>query len=114
MLRQNLFRVLIVFSVIVIPYLYFAHTTYAGDNGGSLLDFDGVNDYINVPDSNSLDLGNGDMTVEAWVRTTQTSHSRIFTKGGGGCPCDPVYQISLRPNGSIVKKDGKEWKSLQL
>jgi glucose/arabinose dehydrogenase len=36
---------------------------------GSALTFDGVNDIVNVPDANSLDLTTG-MTLEAWVRPT--------------------------------------------
>ena len=36
---------------------------------GSALTFDGVNDIVNVADSNSLDLTTG-MTVEAWLRPT--------------------------------------------
>ena len=34
---------------------------------GSALSFDGVNDWVTVPDANSLDLSTG-MTLEAWVR----------------------------------------------
>jgi glucose/arabinose dehydrogenase/PKD repeat protein len=36
---------------------------------GSALTFDGVNDWVTVPDSASLDLTNG-VTMEAWVRPT--------------------------------------------
>jgi hypothetical protein len=36
---------------------------------GRGLTFDGVNDYVNVPDANSLDLTTG-MTLEAWVNPT--------------------------------------------
>ena len=37
---------------------------------GSALSFDGVNDWVTVPDSASLDLSSG-MTVEAWVRPSR-------------------------------------------
>lgn len=36
---------------------------------GSALSFDGVNDWVTVPDSNALDVTTG-MTIEAWVRPT--------------------------------------------
>jgi concanavalin A-like lectin/glucanase superfamily protein/Big-like domain-containing protein len=39
---------------------------------GSALSFDGVNDQVNVPDANSLDLSNA-MTLEAWVRPSVLS-----------------------------------------
>ena len=40
----------------------------AGRFGGAL-SFDGVNDWVTVPDANALDLTTG-MTLEAWVRPT--------------------------------------------
>jgi hypothetical protein len=42
---------------------------------GSAASFDGSNDRIDVPDSNSLDLTSG-MTLEAWVRPTANSSYR--------------------------------------
>lgn len=42
--------------------------TTAGRYGGALT-FDGTNDYVTVPDANSLDLTTG-MTMTAWVRPT--------------------------------------------
>jgi hypothetical protein len=45
-----------------------ATRTTAGRFGGAL-SFDGVNDYVSVPDSASLDLAKG-MTIEAWVYPT--------------------------------------------
>ena len=36
---------------------------------GAALSFDGVNDFVNIPDANTLDLTTG-MTLEAWVHPT--------------------------------------------
>lgn len=48
-----------------------ATRTAAGRYGGAL-SFDGVNDWVTVPDVNSLHLTTG-MTLEAWVRPTAAS-----------------------------------------
>ena len=36
------------------------------------LSFDGIDDFVDVPDSDELDFGTGDFTIDAWVRTTAT------------------------------------------
>src|SRR5262245_18061583 len=52
---------------------------------GQALSFDGINDWITVNDSNSLDLTTG-MTLEAWVRPTSVANWRtvIIKELGGG------------------------------
>lgn len=40
---------------------------------GSGLFFDGTDDYVGVPDNQELDLGAGDLTLAAWVRTTDAT-----------------------------------------
>jgi glucose/arabinose dehydrogenase/PKD repeat protein len=64
-----------------------ATPTVAGRFGGAL-SFDGVDDRVTVPDSDSLDLTTG-MTLEAWVRPAalgsvwRTTHFKVRTGGGG-------------------------------
>ena len=52
---------------------------------GSALSFDGVNDWVTVADSASLDLSSG-MTVEAWVRPSKLGGWRtvVFKERSGG------------------------------
>jgi len=38
-----------------------------GRLGAGALSLDGVDDYVNVPDAASLELGGGDFTLEAWI-----------------------------------------------
>jgi len=45
----------------------------AGKFGGAAL-FDGINDYVNVPDSNSLDLSNR-FSISLWFRPSQLLHA---------------------------------------
>ena len=47
-------------------------TGTASGKFGRALSFDGSNDRVDVPDANSLDLGNA-MTLEAWVKPTSNS-----------------------------------------
>jgi hypothetical protein len=44
---------------------------------------DGTNDYVTIPDANSLDIGDGPFTLEAWVKrsTVNTAGISIFQKG---------------------------------
>jgi PKD repeat protein/glucose/arabinose dehydrogenase len=72
----------------------------AGRNGAAL-SFDGVDDRVNVPDANSLDLTSG-MTLEAWVRpTTLSSWRTIILKETASNLAYALYgstHVSSRPN----------------
>jgi hypothetical protein len=61
----------------------YVNDTHIWVNGtyGSALSFDGVDDYVRVLDSNSLDITNA-ITISAWVYPTSWSstHSRIVSK----------------------------------
>jgi len=54
---------------------------------GKALKFDGVDDYVHVPHSSSLDIGGNQMTVEYWMRLSidwhagMTTNMGIYTKG---------------------------------
>lgn len=71
-----------------------------GHLGGGEYDFDGVNDYINVPDDNSLDAGNGgQVVIEFWWTPDLTSgdgYSDIISKRGGS---NTNYGINVNPDG---------------
>lgn len=55
------------------------------------LDFDGINDFVRVPDSNSLDLSNG-MTIEAWIKSNSTDGARVIvSKWKDQSPRDHSY-----------------------
>ncbi|RLI21210.1 hypothetical protein DRO54_04330, partial [Candidatus Bathyarchaeota archaeon] len=48
-------------------------------HGGSALKFDGVDDYVEVPDSDSLDITDA-ITVSAWVKLASWNDSHIISK----------------------------------
>lgn len=64
---------------------------------GSALDFDGSDDYVSIPDDDTLDVGTGGMTISAWVKTTQsvgTTTSFIDKKIGGSSTAGYNLQLS--------------------
>jgi hypothetical protein len=74
-----------------------------GGRYGSALSFDGINDWVTVPDASSLDLTSG-MTLEAWVRPSALGGWRtvVFKERAGGS----VYglyadQAGSRPLGQV-------------
>ena len=40
--------------------------------------FDGIDDRVRVPDAPSIDLGTGDLSIDAWIRTTSTNGVEII------------------------------------
>ncbi len=46
---------------------------------GYALNFDGTDDYVSVPDHNSLDLTNA-LTIEAWIKPEALTTQRLITK----------------------------------
>lgn len=58
-------------------------TWTTGGKYARALSFDGVNDYVSVPDSSSLDIA-GELTISAWVRKSSNSgYDTIVAKGNG-------------------------------
>ena len=65
-----------------------AHTITANDNAAanlgspaSAFEFDGSNDYVQVPNSSALQLGTGDFTIEMWWYMIGSGNCRGFTLG---------------------------------
>ena len=58
--------------------------TFSSDNGGSIV-FDGTNDYVTISDSEDLEFGSGDFTIEAYIYPTGVpsgfGYACIFAKG---------------------------------
>jgi hypothetical protein len=65
---------------------------------GKALKFDGVNDYVEVPDSNSLDI-TGKITMEAWIypyNVSKTDYQVIVQKYNySGPPYNGAYYLGL-------------------
>ncbi|WP_437756173.1 protein kinase domain-containing protein [Sorangium sp. So ce1389] len=52
-------------------------TPTAGRIGGALR-FDGVDDYVEAPHARSLDVGQGDLSITAWVQTTSAEGIEVI------------------------------------
>jgi prepilin-type N-terminal cleavage/methylation domain-containing protein len=54
----------------------------AGQGQGKYaLSFDGANDYVNIDDSNSLDINENQMSISAWIKPTAGDYRTIVSKG---------------------------------
>ena len=99
----------------------------AGRFGGAL-SFDGVNDWVTVPDDPSLDMS-GALTVEAWVRPTALSGYRTVLmkerpraaaampmrsmRSDGSGPSGEVWTEHLLPAGALALATGA-WKHVAV
>jgi uncharacterized repeat protein (TIGR01451 family) len=61
---------------------------------GGALRFDGVNDHVRVPDHAELDVGTGDFTLDAWVRTMASSGVVVLVDKRSG-PTPLGYSLFL-------------------
>lgn len=59
---------------------------------GQVMNFDGVNDYVSIPDSNQLDV-TGPVSLAIWVRGTSTANKVLTEKGSN-------KTLVLQPNGA--------------
>ena len=50
----------------------------SGAGGTRSFDFDGSSDYMNLGAGSSLNFGTGGVTIDAWVKTTQSSEGQII------------------------------------
>jgi hypothetical protein len=74
-------------GVILFAALTWQPSARAGIPQEVALDFDGVDDHVEVPDDDALDLTAGTYTISAWIRASgwgQNQQGRIVDHGGGG------------------------------
>lgn len=70
---------------------------------GNALDFDGVDNYVEVPDSNSLDV-TGKITLEAWIYPRTMTHLQVIvSKYNHSAPYNGAYYLGLGGYGYMNK-----------
>jgi primary-amine oxidase len=65
--------------------------TVSGAVGGAL-SFDGAGDYVEVPDSASLNFGLGDFSADAWIKSSPISSGQTSVILDKRVPVPPTYQ----------------------
>ncbi|MEO1351871.1 MAG: LamG-like jellyroll fold domain-containing protein, partial [Cyanobacteria bacterium J06635_15] len=73
------------------------------DTAQTVLQFDGVNDFVQIPNATNLQLSNTDtptLTLEAWVYLDGVSIHPILTKGDANGPFTQ-YQFWITPTGRL-------------
>ncbi len=76
------------------------------------LDFDGSNDYINISDSNELDVTTGSMTISLWSKPSNCSVSgSMITKDRSGSGVKPNYVFYGGNSVQFGISDGSNWDS---
>jgi hypothetical protein len=53
---------------------------FAPKVGAGAMAFDGTGDYFSVPDSSSFDIGDGQFTIESWVKFNSVSSQQIISQ----------------------------------
>ncbi|MEI7425551.1 MAG: DUF2341 domain-containing protein [Candidatus Moraniibacteriota bacterium] len=64
---------------------------------GKALNFDGMNDYVNVGNSPNFNPGDGYMTISAWIKTSSATDQAITYKEGGG----NQFNFRVLPTGNL-------------
>jgi hypothetical protein len=66
--------------------------------------FDGIDDYISVPNNASLNPGTGDFTFEFWISTTNSGVREAVLEKRPNCGCANLYSIKVNADGTIVSE----------
>ena len=76
--------------------------TFASGQVGQAFRFDGVNDRVGIPDSNSLKLTHS-LSIEGWIRVDafpSVDHGEILFRGDDRGGLDP-YSLAVEPSGNL-------------
>ena len=73
---------------------------------GGCLSFDGVNDYVNVTENNSLDSGTNNFSILFWLNlnsSQNTTNPAPLYKGGWGGTTQPGYNFYYTPSDGFLR-----------
>jgi len=68
--------------------------------GGASAEFDGISDYLSIPDSDDWNFGDGDFTIDFWVRfNTLGINQALYSQTDNG---NNRFNLILQSNGTIA------------
>ena len=67
---------------------------------GDALSLDGVDDYVSVPDSASLNVGVGSFSTAAWVKLSSTASGRVVNKFNAGTSAGWLFDVNNTTTGT--------------
>ena len=88
-----------VMSKISILIILFIAAVFA-QGGGSALDFDGSDNYVDCGSGTDLQMGTHDLTVEFWLKTSASATQKIIANGASNSST-AGYAIKMLSNGKI-------------
>lgn len=74
--------------------------TFAAGKIGQAFNLDGINDYVTIADSNSLETG-GAHTIAGWIRTTPGTSSVVFSKYQDDTPTEDGWSLAVLSDGRL-------------
>ncbi|MCP3681918.1 MAG: hypothetical protein GY861_04435 [bacterium] len=85
--------------------LNFSSNTTVSGVRGQVLEFDGVDDYINVSPTDSLNITSGEITVEGWFNFDRLNYENPLVTGGYGIGYDSSYSLDFNRDGITDSAD---------
>ncbi len=74
-------------------------TKFAAGKVGDAMQFDGVDDYVDVGNGASVNIGTSDFTLEAWINmTAEAGYQTILYKGS-----NPGYNWMIQPTSNLAR-----------
>lgn len=77
-------------------------------NANSAYSFDGVNDFIEIANSDTLEIGYHDYTIAAWIKTVPNNNGRIFSKGSSGCVTGYMMRMGGTQGSKLYLENAKD------
>jgi hypothetical protein len=88
-------------------------TPVAGKVDGAL-DFNGVTDYVQVPNHASLNFGTGNFSIDAWVKTSAASGIKCILDKRSGAESTPTgYAFSVLGGNLVLQMADGTWTNYQ-
>ena len=80
--------------------------TWVDGKYGKALHFDGVNDYLDCGNDNSLKMGTNSFTLEAWIKTSTTKRMGIV----GNYADELVWMLAVKDDGTVgMQSNTGDW-----